>query len=379
LEGLAKVAAVNCDDDANKPFCGRMGVQGFPTLKFVIPGKKPGQPRIEDYRGERSAKAIVDAVVDRIPNHIKKLTDKNFQEWLKDNHENPKAILFTEKGTTSALLKALAIDFLGAIQVGQVRNKETEVVAKFDISSFPTLVLLPGGDTGSIVYEGELKKKPMVEFLSQIVSPNPDPAPSLKKSDKKASKTKSSASTATEESAPPAETPEPIVVVDEAENPVKVSTKVVELDRLTTLEDLESKCLTTKSGTCVLVLLPESDASDGDLPAPAKKALASSGELAQKLLSHHLPFYGIPNTNEGSKSLRSQLGLLEEKATEIIAINGRRGWWRHYEPAEKDDFSQDKIEEWIDSIRLGEGAKKKLPEGVVIEEKQESAPEHDEL
>ena len=58
LTGLAKVAAVNCDDESNKPFCGRMGVQGFPTLKIVKPGKKPGKPIVEDYQGARSAKAI---------------------------------------------------------------------------------------------------------------------------------------------------------------------------------------------------------------------------------------------------------------------------------------------------------------------------------
>ena len=36
---MAKVAAINCDEESNKPFCGSMGVQGFPTLKIVKPGK----------------------------------------------------------------------------------------------------------------------------------------------------------------------------------------------------------------------------------------------------------------------------------------------------------------------------------------------------
>ena len=55
LSGLAKVAAVNCDEEANKPLCGQMGVQGFPTLKIVRPGKKAGKPLVEDYQGARSA------------------------------------------------------------------------------------------------------------------------------------------------------------------------------------------------------------------------------------------------------------------------------------------------------------------------------------
>ena len=33
----AKVVAVNCDDDNNKPICGQMGIQGFPTIKVFYP------------------------------------------------------------------------------------------------------------------------------------------------------------------------------------------------------------------------------------------------------------------------------------------------------------------------------------------------------
>ena len=32
-QGIATVAAVDCDDTSNQPLCGEYGVQGFPTLK----------------------------------------------------------------------------------------------------------------------------------------------------------------------------------------------------------------------------------------------------------------------------------------------------------------------------------------------------------
>ena len=113
-----------------------------PTLKIVKPGKKAGKPIVEDYRGERTAKAIVDAVVDKIPNHVKRLNDDDYESWL-NTGTDAKAILFSEKGTTSALLKAIAIDFLGGIDVAQVRVKETDAVEKFGVEKFPTLVLVP--------------------------------------------------------------------------------------------------------------------------------------------------------------------------------------------------------------------------------------------
>ena len=43
-----------------------MGVQGFPTLKIVRPGKKPGRPIVDAYEGPRTAKGIVEAVKDKV-------------------------------------------------------------------------------------------------------------------------------------------------------------------------------------------------------------------------------------------------------------------------------------------------------------------------
>jgi protein disulfide-isomerase A6 len=356
-----------------------MGIQGFPTLKIVVPSsKKPGKPRVEDYQGARSAKAIVDAVVERIPNHVKKLTDKDFQGWLSEDEDKPKAILFTEKGTTSALLRALAIDFLGSIKIAQIRSKESNAVDKFGITEFPTLVLLPGGNEAEpIVYKGEMKKAPMVEFLSQAAQPNPDPAPTSGSKKKKTS-AKTSASVV-EDDTKPTQSPNPIVDIPEDEKPAQVPIKVPELQQLPTVEALESTCLTPKSGTCILALLPATESADADLPIPAKEALTSLSEIAHKLAQHRLPFYSVPAINSGSKTLRNQLGLLEETETEIVALNGRRGWWRRYEPAEKDDFGVAKIEAWVDSIRLGEGTKNKLPEGVVVEEENVVEVEKEEM
>ena len=33
MQGIATVAAVDCDDKGNQQLCGEYGVQGFPTLK----------------------------------------------------------------------------------------------------------------------------------------------------------------------------------------------------------------------------------------------------------------------------------------------------------------------------------------------------------
>ncbi len=371
-----------------------MGVKGFPTLKIVKPGKKAGRPIVEDYQGERTAKAIVDAVIDKIPNLVKRVDDKSLESWLAEANDTAKAILFSDKGKTSALLKAIAIDFKGSISVAQIRNtdKEKASLELFGITKFPTLLLLPGGkEAQGIVYDGELKKDAMVKFLSQAAAPNPDPAPpkakvtkSKSKEDKKASKDKaqsessskshkkedrtseaSDAKKETTEEKKPSESPETA-----EEKPAYVPEPAPPIGIIYSEADLELKCLGPKTGTCLLVLLPD---SRGPLAGTVV------GALSRIEWQHHLhnqkrfPFYAVPRNNPGFKKVHEALNLGDE--VEIVVLNAKRGWWRNF-PIKGDtitfeDVTDQKLESFIDAVRLGEGSKAKLPEGLVPEEKEE--------
>ncbi len=368
LEGLANVAAVNCDEEANKPLCGSMGVQGFPTLKIVRPKKGGGKPMVQDYQGQRTASAIVEAVVQQINNYVVKVEDKSLDTFLTDKSETPKAILFTEKGTTSALLKSIAIDFAGVIKIGQARNKEAKTVETFGVEKFPTLVLLPGGDAPAVVYDGELKKEAVVKFLSQAGQPNTNsPAKDSGKKDKSKKSAKASDKSSAKSKPASSETSSATVEFEAKtatqEAPVIVET-ALPIPAINSPEKLIKECLTEKSHTCVLAFVSSSETE------PAKTALASLSQLAFKHAQskrHLFPFYEVPKSVEGVASLLKALELTGD--VEIIAINARRGWWRHYDAA---DFGHEGVESWIDAIRLSEGVKKKLPEGIVAISVEES-------
>jgi len=75
--------------------------------------------------------------------------------------------LFSSQGTTSALYKALAIDFKGRLTLGIARDTQKGVVNEFGVDKFPTLVVLPGGEKDGVMYSGELKHDAMFKFLSQ--------------------------------------------------------------------------------------------------------------------------------------------------------------------------------------------------------------------
>lgn len=342
-----------------------MGVQGFPTLKIVRPGSKKGKPIVEDYQGPRSAKAIVDGVVDKINNHVKRLSDKDIDEFLALKNESAKALLFTEKGTTSALLKSVAIDFLDVLPVGQIRNTQKATVEMFGVDKFPTLVLLPGGEKDGIVYDGELKKAAMVEFLSQAGSPNPDPAPKKEKS--KTSSPKKSGKTAASQPMEEAQAKVTEGVEDSHIQKPVILEGPLPIPIINEEEKLVKNCLSSKSHTCLLAFVSKEKRSDA-----AETVLASLAELAHKHAQAKrqlFPMYEIHTEDGHSERLLKALDITGGDV-HVVAVNARRGWWRSYD---KEDYGREPIENWFDQIRMGEGVKQKLPGGLVSAVDSESA------
>ena len=398
-----------------------MGVQGFPTLKIVRPGKKPGKPTVEDYQGERSAKGIVNAVKDKVPNSVKRINDKNLDEWLQENKDSAKAILFSDKGIVSATLRALAIDFAGLVSVAQIKKSEKTAVDKYGITEYPSLILLQAGSEEPVKFDGKVEKEAMVKFLSQVAPPNPDcPPPKEKKSKakkdtKKESKSSSKFSKASashksadkssaaasatdetvEEPVVPTESPDPNLKDEDTPEPIvlpKEETKPT-LPIISEASELQALCLNEQSKTCILAILKD---VSSDVAQTAIASLASIHKKHDTRTSHLFPFVGVTASNPVAASLLSSLSLGSNEQVHLIATHGKRAWYKKYSGS---TFGLEAVEQWVDAIRMGEGKKEKLPESLLVAgEKQEekvadepvqikieeileedAAPEHNEL
>ena len=359
-----------------------MGVQGFPTLKIVRPSKKPGKPSVEDYQGERSAKGIVNAVKEKVPNSVKRINDKNLDEWLQENKDSAKAILFSDKGIVSATLRALAIDFAGLVSVAQIKKSEKVAVEKYGITEFPSLILLQPGSEDPIRFDGKVEKEAMVKFLSQVAPPNPDcPPPKEKKSKakkdtKKESKSsskfaKASASHKSEDSSSAAasatsetveepiaasESPNPNLKDEETPDPVELPKEEVKptISIIAEADALQTLCLNKQSKTCILAI--HKDASS----EAAQTAIASLASIHKKH-PNIFPFVGVPSSNPVAGLLLSSLNLGSEEV-HLIATHGKRTWYKKYTST---SFGIEAVEQWVDAIRMGEGKKEDLPEVVL--------------
>lgn len=397
LAGLANVAAVNCDEDANKPFCGRMGVQGFPTLKIVKPGKKKGKPSVRDYQGQREAKDIIAAVKEQMPNHVTRVKDDNHESWLTTNDARPKALIFGDKGLVPPLAKALAVDFLGSIDVGYSRASDKDTAAKYAVQTYPSVILVQQGSEPQ-TYSGEVNKAGLLEFLSQAASPNPDAtrstasAPKAKKPAKKA-KSKSAKSDSKEDPAScphaagkdathnpheklddedPLESPSP----DASEGNAKPAAVPVEpTPKLHVLESesaLQKSCLSSVSSTCVLAVVP-----DAETEGTVATALSA---IAQKHASRGakiFPFYAVSASNEGAQTLLKGLKLADASSgTQVLAVNAKRSWYSTFDGESPESVA---LEKWVDGIRFGEVKKLTLPENVVSQVQKEAEKEDEKI
>lgn len=373
-----------------------MGVQGFPTLKIVRPGKKAGKPTVEDYQGPRSAKGIVDAVKDKVPNIVKRVNDKNLDEWLQENKDSAKAILFSDKGVVSATMRALAIDFAGVISVAQIKESEKTAVEKYGVTEFPSLILIPAGSEEPIKHEGKVEKEAMVKFLSQVAPPNPDcpgpkeKKPKTKKDSKKESKSSSkfakasashksadkssAAASATaetvEEPIAATESPDPNIKTEDTPDPVELPVGDVRpsVPSIADADELQSLCLNEQAKTCILAILPPDDATDAAMSAMS--VITTLGSIHKKHGAKLFPFVTVPPSNPLADKLRSALALGTDDTLHLVATHGKRAWYKKY-PSSK--FGAQEVESWVDAIRMGEGKKEKLPESLLAAGTQEPA------
>ncbi|GAA5813602.1 hypothetical protein MFLAVUS_007085 [Mucor flavus] len=207
LKGLVSVAAVDCDVEMNKPLCAMYEIKGFPTIKVFSPELKPNKKTGKltkvptDYQGPRDAKNIVDYLLSSQPSNVrfvkwnqgdvKSKKSISLEDFLGlENETLPKALLFTNKPSTTPLYKALSVDFKDRMAVGEVKHSEKNIVAEYGVNSFPTLLVITP-DQGVVKFEGKLNRDSLKKFMEEYALPPIDKDAKYKKTAQKSEPKKS--------------------------------------------------------------------------------------------------------------------------------------------------------------------------------------------
>ncbi|BGP31738.1 hypothetical protein JCM10296v2_003512 [Rhodotorula toruloides] len=158
LKGIINVVSVDCDTDENKPLCGEMGIQGFPTLKMFPGGSVP--PR--SYDGPRETRDMIAAATGNMPTFVKRAGS------AAEAASKPVSLLFTSAGKVTPLYKALSTDFHRSIDFYAARDTKVgeEAMKSFGVEKTPALLVLHGGEVSK--YDGPLKYDSLHKFLADF-------------------------------------------------------------------------------------------------------------------------------------------------------------------------------------------------------------------
>ncbi len=334
VDGLAKMAAVNCDEDANKALCSKFGIQGFPTLK-VLPWNAKSAAQAVDYQGARSAGSIAKYLLEQIPNQVTSV--KDVAAWSKfvakpAAAELKKVLLFSDKADVSTLYKSLAVQFHNRLAFAQASSKGA-LADQFKVTSAPTLMVLAADGTGEpSLFDGKLKPLTVGKFLAGF-------APKLKGFEAKGGKKQADEQAEQQE--------------DEDAAPRRSATPAQEeLWRLSSGADYTARCQ-ERPGTCVIAVL---DPLGDDFKAQTDALTAA----LEKHKGGPMTFVWVDGFAQ-EKLLRA-IGLFGADLPQLYFVNeNRRASARYIGP-----FDGDAIAAHVDKLKLGTAPVQKLSDKVDI-------------
>ena len=105
FDGMFKVAAMNCAQ--YKDVCEKQEVTSYPVFKVYPLLPAP----VMNYEGKIEPMAIVGFLGKFIPNKVEELNPNNYENYMIDRPNLPKAILFTDKKGIPLIFKAVAVSF----------------------------------------------------------------------------------------------------------------------------------------------------------------------------------------------------------------------------------------------------------------------------
>jgi len=158
LKGVVRVGAIDCADESMEGVCDRLGVKGFPAIKWLRRGVIGGP-----YKGKKKAADIVTWGKSILPNNVELLaTEAEMDAALGRCMGSGKdraawsmcLLLFTDKTDTPPMFKSLALQYEGDVVFGEVRgDNATRQAPRFvpegALPDFPFLVAVCNGDPGS--------------------------------------------------------------------------------------------------------------------------------------------------------------------------------------------------------------------------------------
>ena len=160
--GIYKIGAVNCRND--EEICEEFDIRQTPIIVY-FPESSDNE---EVYRGIKKWEEIFKFGATKMQSFVRTVNKDNYGDFVTENQNQHKVLLFTQRKSTPPLFKALSKHFKGKLSFGEVRQSEKELIQRFEVNKFPTVVVVSDPENyKGVAYDGTLNRDSLEKFLNQ--------------------------------------------------------------------------------------------------------------------------------------------------------------------------------------------------------------------
>ena len=164
--GIFKISTANCSSDPD--ICEEYHIAKTPLILYFPDSREEEQV----YKGVKTWEQIFKFGNEKMQSFVRIINNDNLENFIVENSNEVKVILFTQRKTTSPLLKALSKFYKGKLNFGEIRETEKALVKKFQADRFPSILVLTDNENlRGVFYDGPLKRTELDAFLKEYAYP----------------------------------------------------------------------------------------------------------------------------------------------------------------------------------------------------------------
>lgn len=154
------MGACDCDEDAS--VCEKEKITTFPTVRIYPPLPIP----TIDVEGELTGKSVFNSAAKFLHSNVIEITNTNINTFINESPSVPKVLLFTDKKGTPIIFKGLSVSFENKLFFGIVRKEDDILVDRYNIKTFPSIIVVKTTEKKPYIYKGEMKYTPIFDWLN---------------------------------------------------------------------------------------------------------------------------------------------------------------------------------------------------------------------
>lgn len=139
----------------------------FDTPSIVV-FKENANDDGEKYTGEFNWKKISTFASKKMQSFISIVHNDNYESFINRDPQSYKVLVFSDKKSPSALVKTLSKIYNGKLLFGYVRKDEPELLEKFQVTQFPTILVVTDPSTNAVEkFTGEIGLENLKSFFRE--------------------------------------------------------------------------------------------------------------------------------------------------------------------------------------------------------------------